>query len=68
VHFRTTQLGQGANTALPIWALYMKKLYADKELNIYQGDFEKPEGKISIELDCNKYKNVHQPGNDDFGF
>lgn len=68
VHFRTTQLGQGANMALPIWALYMKKLYADKELNIYQGDFEKPEGKISIELDCNKYKNVHQPGNDDFGF
>lgn len=68
VHFRTTQLGQGANMALPIWALYMKKLYADKELNIYQGDFEKPAGKISIELDCNKYKNVQQPGNDDFGF
>lgn len=68
VHFRTTQLGQGANMALPIWALYMKKLYADKELNIYQGDFEKPEGKISIELDCNKYKNVQQPGHDDFGF
>ncbi|MBL7928269.1 MAG: transglycosylase domain-containing protein [Bacteroidia bacterium] len=68
VHFRSTQLGQGANMALPIWALYMKKLYADKELNIYQGDFEKPAGKISIELDCNKYKNVQQPGNDDFGF
>lgn len=68
VHFRTTQLGQGANMALPIWALYMKKLYADKDLNIYQGDFEKPVGKISIELDCNKYKNVQQPGNDDFGF
>lgn len=68
VHFRTTQLGQGANMALPIWALYMKKLYADKTLNIYQGDFEKPAGKLSIELDCNKYKNVQQPGHDDFGF
>lgn len=68
VHFRTTQLGQGANMALPIWALYMKKLYADKDLNIYQGDFEKPTGKISIELDCNKYKNVQQPGHEDFGF
>lgn len=68
VHFRTTQLGQGANMALPIWALYMKKLYADKDLNIYQGDFEKPAGKISIELDCNKYKNIQQPDHEDFGF
>jgi penicillin-binding protein 1A len=68
VHFRTTQLGQGANMALPIWALYMKKVYADKNLNIYQGDFEKPAEKLSIEIDCSKFKSHHQPGFEDFGF
>jgi penicillin-binding protein 1A len=56
IHFRTTHLGQGANTALPIWGLYMKKVYADKDLNISQGNFERPQGKLSIELDCSKYK------------
>ena len=42
VHFRSTKLGQGSHTALPIWALYMKKVYADKSLDISQGDFAKP--------------------------
>ncbi|MCC6253266.1 MAG: PBP1A family penicillin-binding protein [Bacteroidia bacterium] len=55
-HFRSTDLGQGASMALPIWALYMKKIYADKDLKISQGDFEKPEDFNSkIELDCSKY-------------
>ncbi|MBU0489566.1 MAG: penicillin-binding protein, partial [Bacteroidetes bacterium] len=40
VHFRSTALGQGANMALPIWALYMKKVYADKSLKISMGDFD----------------------------
>ena len=42
VHFRSTTLGQGANTALPIWALYMKKVYGDPDIKISMGDFEKP--------------------------
>ncbi|HNR49321.1 MAG TPA: PBP1A family penicillin-binding protein [Bacteroidia bacterium] len=68
VHFRTTYLGQGANTALPLWAIYMKKLYADKDLNIYQGDFEKPEHPVSIETDCSKYEqNQQQKSNTGFG-
>lgn len=68
VHFRTTYLGQGANTALPLWAIYMKKLYADKDLNIYQGDFEKPEHPVSIETDCSKYEQSRQqPTNTGFG-
>jgi penicillin-binding protein 1A len=70
VHFRTTNLGQGANMALPIWALYMKKVYADKELNIFQGEFDKPQQPISIELDCNKYeqqKNNVQQSKSGFG-
>lgn len=68
VHFRTTHLGQGANTALPLWAIYMKKVFADKELNIYQGDFEKPEHPVSIETDCSKYEQSRQqPTNTGFG-
>jgi penicillin-binding protein 1A len=55
-HFRSTNLGQGASMALPIWGIYMKKVYDDKSLKISQDDFEKPEGlDNSIELDCSKY-------------
>jgi len=55
-HFRSTDLGQGASMALPIWGIYMKKVYDDKRLNISQKDFERPEGLDSkIELDCSKY-------------
>jgi penicillin-binding protein 1A len=70
IHFRTTNLGQGANTALPIWALYMKKVYADESLSISQADFEAPVEKLSIELDCSKYNKTNQnPGQgNDFGF
>lgn len=32
IHFNTTASGQGASTALPIWALYMKKVLADPTL------------------------------------
>jgi penicillin-binding protein 1A len=56
VHFRTTQLGQGANTALPIWALYMKSVWATKELKYSQQNFEDPNEKLSVELDCSKYE------------
>ena len=55
-HFRTIGLGQGANMALPVWALYMKKVYADPSLGISQGDFEKPLKDVSIEFDCEKYQ------------
>ncbi|HOX77820.1 MAG TPA: transglycosylase domain-containing protein [Bacteroidales bacterium] len=56
VHFRTLGLGAGANTALPIWALYMKKAYADHSLRISQGDFERPSQPLSVSLDCDKYE------------
>jgi penicillin-binding protein 1A len=52
IHFRTLGLGAGANTALPIWALYMQKVYADPTLHISRGDFEKPIQPLSVNLDC----------------
>jgi penicillin-binding protein 1A len=32
IHFDQMSLGQGANTSLPIWSLYMQKVYEDKTL------------------------------------
>jgi len=53
-HFRTLSLGQGANMALPIWALYMQKVYNDRSLRIYKDPFPKPSKSISVPLDCEK--------------
>jgi penicillin-binding protein 1A len=53
-HFRTLQLGQGANTALPIWALYMKKVYADRSLNISTDPFPMISKPLSVDLNCDK--------------
>lgn len=54
-HFGTTTYGQGATTALPIWALYMKDVYANPELGIRQDDFDPPSQPMSIPLDCDAY-------------
>ena len=57
IRFRSTSLGQGASTALPIWAKFMKKVYADTTLNYnINASFEKPADRISVELDCSKFK------------
>jgi penicillin-binding protein 1A len=56
VHFRSLGLGAGANTALPIWAYYMQKVYADKSLQFSMGDFEKPVQPLSVQLDCDKFE------------
>ena len=56
VHFRSTALGQGSRTGLPIWAIYMKKVYADKSLNVSQGDFPKPNiPGVDLNFDCTSY-------------
>ena len=42
-HFLGTGEGQGAKMALPIWAIYMKKVWADKSLGVSPEDkFVKP--------------------------
>ena len=50
-HFKTLAAGQGATMALPIWALFMKKCYADPSLHISKDSFEKPKD-FSIRVDC----------------
>ncbi len=42
-HFWSTGEGQGARMALPIWGIFMKKVWADRELGITPDDkFAKP--------------------------
>jgi len=38
VHFSNNSMGQGANMALPIWALWMKKVLKDGTLGISEAD------------------------------
>ena len=54
VHFPSITYGQGATMALPIWGIYMKDVYADKELGISKEAFKKPE-ELSIAVDCENY-------------
>ena len=56
VHFRTIGLGQGSNMALPVWAIYMQKVYADNTLDISKGDFPKPLSDVALEFDCELYE------------
>ena len=44
IHFDNMQLGQGASSALPIWAIFMKKVYADISLGYNsQSKFDIPD-------------------------
>ncbi|WP_046746108.1 penicillin-binding protein 1A [Kordia zhangzhouensis] len=54
VRFATTTYGQGASMALPIWALFMKKCYADESLSVSKENFPKPEEEMTINVDCSK--------------
>ena len=51
VHFPGITYGQGATMALPIWGIYMKKVYGDEDLEVSKGAFEKPE-VLTIQTDC----------------
>jgi penicillin-binding protein 1A len=50
-HFEGITKGQGATMSLPSWALFMKKCYDDKSLNISKEDFKEPEN-LSINIKC----------------
>lgn len=63
VRFSTTDKGQGANAALPIYGYFMNKIYADPGIDISTGDFERPEGALGVEIDCRK----KGKGGPDFG-
>jgi len=56
IHFETLNEGQGANMALPIMAIFLRKVYDDPQFsNLESEEFERPEG-FNVELDCTKVK------------
>jgi len=67
VHFRSTSLGGGANTALPIFGLFMQKVMADSRLNLKPAGFPAPEGGISINMDCSGYAYEKAQDEDSWG-
>jgi len=51
-HFRDIYYGQGANMALPVYAEYLQRVYADTALTaIYPINFDIPKS-IDVKLDC----------------
>ncbi len=61
VHFRSILYGQGASMALPIWGIYMKSCYADKDLNVSKEEFQAP-ANLSINVDCSNTTEVNSNG------
>lgn len=53
IHFQNLANGQGASMALPIWAKFLQKAYADPQLNVYTGPFEYPAG-MAEKFNCDE--------------
>lgn len=51
IHFQNLANGQGASMALPIWAKFLQKAYADPTLKMNSRPFEQPDG-VDKRLDC----------------
>lgn len=64
IHFSGLSYGQGASMALPIWALYMKKNYANEEIGVSKEAFEVPD-EMSIDLDCSQQQKDENIDTDD---
>jgi penicillin-binding protein 1A len=63
IHFAGIDKGQGAAMSLPTWAIFMRKCYEDKTLNISKEPFEKPED-LSINIDCEKHEEESKKNKD----
>jgi len=56
VRFRSIREGQGANTALPIWAIFMKEVYKDKAFKAMQyANFKEPSLALMESISCAPY-------------
>jgi len=50
IRFRTMEYGQGARLALPIWGLYMQKVYANRwDLGLTKEKFDVPSGMVPMQ-------------------
>ncbi len=63
IHFRQTKYGQGASTALPIFAKFINKVYADTTLSYsIKSKFPNAPRDLDVTFDC---KSAHNTGNED---
>jgi penicillin-binding protein 1A len=69
IHFDRMSVGQGASMALPIWALYMQKLYNDSTLGYVDSThFDIPQ-KYLEQYQCREVPAASDTSSDDiFGF
>lgn len=52
IRFRTSETGEGARTALPVYGKYMDYLFADKALLLTKGKFPAPQVEIKKPHNC----------------
>ncbi len=67
LRFGSERLGQGAAAALPIWAYFMQRVYADKSLGISpEAKFEEPENynECDVMIDPSSVNYGSQPAGD----
>jgi penicillin-binding protein 1A len=56
IHFESLSEGQGANMALPVFAIFLRKVYNDPQFSTMETEeFERP-ANFSMDLDCDKIK------------
>jgi penicillin-binding protein 1A len=62
IHFKGIRLGQGATMAMPIYALFLEKVYKDSRLGISPNDqWEKPLVTKYFDTDCEDTKGKKRP-------
>lgn len=57
IRFRSTRLGQGANTALPIWGKFMQQVNQEPDFKIVsRAQFADPGRRVMARISCDFYK------------
>ena len=46
--------------ALPVWAIYMQKIYNDRTLKISKDDFDPPMQPLTVNLNCDEGKKMDE--------
>lgn len=63
IHFEQMSLGQGSNMALPVWGIFLNKLFADPQFSDMANDtFEEP-ANFNVNLDCDKINKQQKNNN-----
>lgn len=56
IHFKNIEYGQGARMAMPIWAIYMDKVYKDQSLGIKRRPHDRAQYQLPYDLSCDPNK------------